>query len=117
MNLSFFFREKFLVGKKCRFHCSWKLVALALTLLTLILSSVIAYFGGKLLNFKELTMPVRCVKQHHIVVTLDKNTLQDFWCRIVFSVSLVCEKELNLIAAVLIISGMRLMPLPDWNVR
>ena len=41
------FREKFLLGKRCRFHCSWKLVALALTVLTLILSSVIAYFGGK----------------------------------------------------------------------
>jgi hypothetical protein len=47
VNFNFCFREKFLVGKKCRFHCSWKLVALALTLLTLILSSVIAYFGGK----------------------------------------------------------------------
>ena len=41
------FRDKFLSGKKCQFHCSWKLVALALTLLTLVLSSVIAYFGGE----------------------------------------------------------------------
>ena len=40
-------REKFLLGKRCHFHCSWKLVALSLTVLTLILSSVIAYFGGK----------------------------------------------------------------------
>ena len=40
-------REKILLGKRCRFHCSWKLVALSLTVLTLILSSVIAYFGGK----------------------------------------------------------------------
>ena len=44
-----FFREKFLLGKRCRFHCSWKLVALSLTVLTLILSSVIAYFGGMLI--------------------------------------------------------------------
>ena len=43
-----FFREKFLLGKKCRFHCSWKVVALALTAVTLVLSTVIAYFGGKL---------------------------------------------------------------------
>ena len=43
----FFRREKILLGKRCRFHCSWKLVALSLTVLTLILSSVIAYFGGK----------------------------------------------------------------------
>ena len=43
-----FFREKFLLTKRCRFHCSWKLVALSLTVLTLILSSVIAYFGGKI---------------------------------------------------------------------
>ena len=55
-------------------------MALALTLLTLILSSVIAYFGGKLLNFRELTMPVPCVKLHHIVETLDENTWQDFLC-------------------------------------
>jgi len=39
-------REKILLGKRCRFHCSWKLVALSLTVLTLILSSVIAYFGA-----------------------------------------------------------------------
>ena len=42
-----FCREKFHIGKNCRFHCSWKLVALSLTALTLVLSSVIAYFGGK----------------------------------------------------------------------
>ena len=46
--LFFYFREKFLLTKRCRFHCSWKLVALSLTVLTLILSSVIAYFGGKI---------------------------------------------------------------------
>ena len=45
------FRDKFMAGKRCKFHCSWKLVALALTLLTLVLSSVIAYFGGKTTNF------------------------------------------------------------------
>ena len=49
--LFLFCREKFHIGKNCRFHCSWKLVALSLTALTLVLSSVIVYFGGK----KELT--------------------------------------------------------------
>ncbi|CAB4063440.1 Teneurin-m,Tenascin,Teneurin-a [Lepeophtheirus salmonis] len=38
--------KSFELGKKCSFHCSWKLVAFALTLLTLVLSSVIAYFGA-----------------------------------------------------------------------
>lgn len=51
-NIQHFFREKFLSGKKCQFHCSWKLVALALTFLTIILSSVIAYFGGKFIYFE-----------------------------------------------------------------
>lgn len=41
-------RDKFGLSRKCRsFHCSWKVIALTLTALTLVLSSVIAYFGGK----------------------------------------------------------------------
>ena len=44
------------MGRKCRFHCSWKLVALGLTALTLILSSVIAYFGGKFFLYKFNTI-------------------------------------------------------------
>ena len=28
------------------FHCSWRVVAITLTFLTLVLSSVIVYFGG-----------------------------------------------------------------------
>lgn len=52
-NFFFFFREKFLLGKRCHFHCSWKMVALSLTVLTLVLSSVIAYFGGE----KKVSVP------------------------------------------------------------
>ena len=40
------FREKNLFKRPCVFHCSWKVVAISLTFLTLILSSVIVYFGG-----------------------------------------------------------------------
>ena len=29
------------------FHCSWRMVAITLTFLTLVLSSVIVYFGGE----------------------------------------------------------------------
>ena len=41
-----FFREKSLLRQPCLFHCSWRLVAIGLTVLTLLLSSVIVYFGG-----------------------------------------------------------------------
>ena len=58
------FREKFLLTKRCRFHCSWKLVALSLTVLTLILSSVIAYFGGKIFI---------CTLQKYILVLVTLN--------------------------------------------
>jgi hypothetical protein len=69
-----YFREKFLAGKKCHFHCSWKLVALALTLLTLILSSVIAYFGGKKLITLNLMKKVCC----HILIQLTVS--EKDWC-------------------------------------
>lgn len=47
-NKSFiFFREKNLFKKPCMFHCSWRVVAISLTFLTIVLSSVIVYFGGK----------------------------------------------------------------------
>ena len=95
-----FFREKFLLTKRCRFHCSWKLVALSLTVLTLILSSVIAYFGGKCKLIKEYTKYVyelmivnsefdsKVISQNKIWPDLwssfyfcltDKNQLPRFW--------------------------------------
>merc|ERR1719320_205196 len=39
-------REKSLFGRPCLFNCSWRLVAIALTILALLLSSVIVYFGA-----------------------------------------------------------------------
>ena len=78
---TFFYREKFLLGKKCRFHCSWKVVALALTAVTLILSTVIAYFGGKeptahlqseerLENFLNVNVQVMWTEPVNILVIL-----------------------------------------------
>ena len=43
----FIYREKNPFKRPCEFHCSWRVVAISLTFLTLILSSVIVYFGGK----------------------------------------------------------------------
>ena len=40
------FREKNPFSRPCLFHCSWKVVAVSLTVLTVLLSSVIVYFGA-----------------------------------------------------------------------
>ena len=72
--LSFFCREKFQIGKNCRFHCSWKLVALSLTALTLVLSSVIAYFGGRKMQIMQNVV-------NHLKRSLGLNfSIAQIWC-------------------------------------
>ena len=48
------FREKNLFKGPCMFHCSWRVVAISLTFLTLVLSSVIVYFGGNKISLPGL---------------------------------------------------------------
>ena len=54
-----FSREKNPFKRPCMFHCSWRVVAITLTFLTLVLSSVIVYFGGEQSQelFKNLANP------------------------------------------------------------
>ena len=46
LNCILCFREKNPFSRPCLFHCSWKMVAVSLTVLTVLLSSVIVYFGA-----------------------------------------------------------------------
>ena len=78
----FFRREKILLGKRCRFHCSWKLVALSLTVLTLILSSVIAYFGGKLHStfiLRILTRILSLSEDAHLITERKRCVIFALW--------------------------------------